>query len=110
MSQRGGIRDQNVAAIDIPHTDIARFCRLNQIVRLSLFGSVLGENFRADSDVDILVEFRPGARVGYLAMARMAQELSEMLGRAVDLRTPAELHPSFRKQVLAEAVTEYVAA
>jgi uncharacterized protein len=100
----------NPSAVQIPHADIARFCRVNQIGRLSLFGSVTRQDFREDSDVDVLVEFRPGARVGYLAMARMAQELSDMLGRPVDLRTPAELHPSFRDQVLAEAVTEYVAA
>lgn len=68
------------------------------------------DDFHADSDVDVLVEFQPGARVGYLAMARMAHELSDMLGRPVDLRTPAELHASFRDRVLAEAVTEYVAA
>lgn len=48
-------------------------------------------------------------RVGYLKMARMAEELSRMLGRTVDLRTPAELHRSFRDRVLAEAVTEYAA-
>ena len=97
-------------AVTIPHADIAQFCLANKIGRLSLFGSVLREDFRADSDIDMLVEFRAGARVGYLAMARMAQELSDMLGRSVDLRTPAELHPSFRDRVLAEAVTEYVAA
>lgn len=97
-------------AIDIPHTRIAEFCRANQIARLALFGSVLGQAFREDSDVDILVEFHPDARVGYLAMARMARQLSEMLGRTVDLRTPAELHRSFRESVLAGAVTEYVAA
>jgi uncharacterized protein len=99
-----------MAAVQIPHAEIARFCRENQIGRLSLFGSVTRDDFRDDSDVDMLVEFQPGVRVGYLAMARMAQELSAMLGRTVDLRTPAELHSSFRNRVLAEALTEYVAA
>jgi predicted nucleotidyltransferase len=99
----------NLAAV-IPHADIAQFCRTNRIGRLSLFGSVLRMDFREDSDLDMLVEFRPGVRVGYLAMARMAEELTQMLGRPVDLRTAAELHPSFRDQVLAEAKTEYVAA
>jgi predicted nucleotidyltransferase len=97
-------------AVTIPHADIAQFCRTNRIARLSLFGSVLRKDFCDDSDVDILAEFQPGARVGYLAMARMAEELSQMLGRSVDLHTAAELHPSFRQQVLAEAQTEYVAA
>jgi len=100
----------DTAAVQIPHAEIDRFCRANQISRLSLFGSVTRDDFHEGSDVDMLVEFQPGARIGYLAMARMAQELSAMLGRPVDLRTPAELHPSFRDQVLAEAVTEYVSA
>ncbi len=107
----GGPTDcSRVPAIDIPHVAIADFCRANRIARLAFFGSVLGREFQADSDVDVLVEFCPGARVGYLAMARMARELSQMLGRQVDLRTPAELHRSFRATVVAEAVTEYVAA
>jgi predicted nucleotidyltransferase len=58
----------------------------------------------------VLVEFHPGVRVGYLAIARMARELGAMLGRAVDMRTPAELHPGFREEVMREALTEYVAA
>lgn len=88
-------------AIAIPHADIAKFCRENRIARLSLFGSVLRADFHDGSDVDMLVVFHPDARVGYLAMARMTEQLSQMLGRPVDLRTPAELHPSFREQVLA---------
>jgi uncharacterized protein len=107
-AHRGDVRDS--AAVQIPHAEIASFCRANQIGRLSFFGSVTRDDFREDSDVDILVEFQPGARIGYLAMARMAQELSDMLGRPVDLRTPAELHSSFRDRVIAEALTEYVAA
>ena len=110
MTPKGHATSANHMAVELPHAEIARFCRENQIGRLSLFGSVLRQDFRADSDVDVLVEFRPGARIGYLGMARMAEQLSLMLGRPVDLRTPAELHPSFREQVLAEAVTEYAAA
>ncbi len=97
-------------AAEIPHTEIAQFCRENRIQRLSLFGSILRRDFRKDSDVDMLVEFLPGVRVGYLAMARMARQLSTLIGRPVDLRTSAELHRSFRDQVLTEAVPEYVAA
>ena len=96
--------------IEIPHDRVAKFCRDNGIARLALFGSILRDDFRPDSDVDMLVEFQPGVRVGYLAMARMARELSATLGRKVDLRTAAELHASFRNQVLAEALTEYAAA
>ena len=96
--------------IAIPHESIAEFCRRNAVGRLALFGSVLRDDFRSDSDVDMLIEFPPGARIGHFAMARMARELSEILGRPVDLRTPAELHPSFRGRVLSEARVEYVAA
>jgi len=96
--------------IEIPHDRVAKFCRDNGIARLALFGSILRDDFRPDSDVDMLVEFQPGVRAGYLAMARMARELSATLGRKVDLRTAAELHASFRNQVLAEALTEYAAA
>jgi hypothetical protein len=94
----------------IPHDRIAAYCRQNGIARLSLFGSILRDDFQPNSDVDMLVEFCPGVRVGYLAIARMARELSEILGRQVDLRTAAELHPSFRSQVIGEAFVEYVAA
>ena len=96
--------------IDIPQERMAAFCRENGICRLALFGSVLRDDFRPDSDVDVLVEFQAGVRVGYLAIARMARELADMMGRAVDMRTPAELHPAFRDEVMKEALTEYVAA
>ena len=89
---------------------LAAFCRVNGIRRLALFGSILRDDFRPDSDVDVLVEFLPDTHVGYLAMARMARELAVMLGRTVDMRTPAELHPAFREEVLKEALNEYVAA
>ncbi len=94
----------------IPRERIAAYCRANGIRRLALFGSILRDDFGPDSDVDVLVEFHSDVRVGYLAMARMARELTALLGRTVDLRTPAELHPAFREAVLQEALTEYVAA
>ncbi len=76
--------------------------------KLSLFGSVLRGDARPDSDVDMLVEFEPGATVGYLELAAMEIELSEVLGRKVDLRTPAELSRYFRAEVLATAESQYV--
>lgn len=91
------------------HPQIAAFCRRNHIRRLALFGSVLRPDFRADSDVDILVEFEPGHTPG-LAFFRMQQELSELLGREVDLNTPACLSRYFRDEVLGEAEVLYVAA
>src|ERR1035437_6968320 len=96
--------------ISIPEDRLAPFCRENGIRRLALFGSILREDFGPDSDIDILVEFLPTVRVGYLAIARMTREIAAMLGRAVDVRTPAELHPAFREEVLKEALNEYVAA
>ena len=96
--------------IEIPQEQIAAFCRENGVRRLALFGSILREDFRPDSDIDVLVEFQPGVRVGYLTMARMARDFPDVMGRAVDMRTPAELHPAFRDEVIKGALTEYVAA
>ena len=95
--------------IDIPGERIAAFCQQNHIRRLALFGSVLRDDFRPDSDVDVLVEFEPGARVG-LKFFAMQDELSEMLGRNVDLNTPGFLSDYFRDEVLAEARELYGAA
>ena len=57
--------------IDIPKEEIAEFCRRNHIRRLALFGSVLRDDFRPDSDVDVLVEFEPGTKVGFIRLAGM---------------------------------------
>lgn len=93
--------------IKIPAKELADFCRRWSIRKLSLFGSVLSEAFRPDSDVDVLVEFQPGTRVGLIRMARIERELSEILGRKVDLRTPADLSRYFRDDVLREARVQY---
>lgn len=95
--------------IDIPLEKIAAFCRVNGIRRLALFGSALHGDFRPESDVDLLVEFQAGTRVG-LAFIRMQDELSRLLGRPVDLHTPGSLSRYFRETVLGEAETLYVAA
>lgn len=95
--------------IRVPKEELAEFCRRNQIRRLSLFGSVLREDFGPDSDVDVLVEFEPEARVGLFALARMEMELSELLGHRVDLNTPGFLSRYFRDQVLEEAEVQYAA-
>ena len=96
-----------MSKIAVPQEKIAGFCRRHQIRRLSLFGSVLGEEFRPESDVDVLVEFRPGAKRGMLALAAMEQQLGEILGREVDLHTPGFLSKYFRDKVLAEAELQY---
>lgn len=96
-------------SIEIPQERIMAFCRANGIRRLAFFGSVLRDDFRPDSDVDVLVEFMPGVRVG-LAFIRMQDELSAILGRTVDLHTPGSLSKYFRDEVLQEAESLYVAA
>ncbi|MFA7237773.1 MAG: nucleotidyltransferase domain-containing protein [Phycisphaeraceae bacterium] len=98
------------AHIQIDKTKIAAFCRRNRIRKLSLFGSVLTDRFGPDSDVDVLVEFEPDARVGYFTIGRLINELTEMLGRRVDLRTPEELSRYFRQEVYAGAEALYAAA
>jgi predicted nucleotidyltransferase len=92
--------------ISLNQSKIAEFCRKRHIRRLSLFGSVLREDFRPDSDVDVLVEFEPGHVPG-LDFFTMEIELSEILGREVDLNTPGFLSPYFRDEVLAEAEVQY---
>ena len=84
------------------------FCRRHHIRRLALFGSVLREDFRPDSDVDLLVEFVPDAHVGLIRLAGIEEELSQLLGRKADLRTAAELSRYFRDEVLKTAEVQYV--
>jgi predicted nucleotidyltransferase len=94
-------------SIDTGH--IAAFCRKYQIRRLAFFGSVLRKDFDQESDVDVLVEFEPGHVPG-LAFFGMELELSELLGRKVDLNTPNFLSRYFRGKILQEAQTFYEAA
>jgi len=86
---------------------IADFCQRHHIRKLALFGSVLREDFRPESDVDVLVEFEPGTSAGLIRLAGMELELSALLHRTVDLRTPAELSRYFRDDVLAQAQVQY---
>ncbi|MBL0927810.1 MAG: nucleotidyltransferase family protein [Phycisphaerales bacterium] len=95
--------------IHTPTEEIAAFCRRNGIARLSLFGSVLRDDFTPESDIDVLVEFEPGRTPG-LRFFALQDELSEMLGRTVDLNTPQCLSKYFRDEVLREARSLYVAA
>jgi len=96
--------------IELDHKKIMAFCNRNRIRHLALFGSVLRDDFGPDSDVDVLVEFEPTARVGLLGLAGMEIELSEILGRTVDLNTPGFLSKYYRNKVLAEAEVQYDAA
>ncbi len=94
--------------IEIQKDQVAEFCRRHYVRKLALFGSVLREDFRPDSDVDVLVEFEPGHVPG-LAFLTMQQELSAVLGRNVDLNTPKFLSRYFRDQVQSEAEVLYAA-
>ncbi len=93
--------------IQIDHETLAEFCQRNGIKKLSLFGSVLRDDFGPDSDVDMLVEFERGARVGLFDIVRMELELTEMVGRKVDLRTAEDLSRYFRDKVVSSAVVQY---
>lgn len=79
---------------------------MNGIRRLAFFGSVLRDDFDKDSDIDVLVEFEPGVSVG-LCFFAIERELSELLGKKVDLNTPAFLSKYFRDEVMAEAEVQY---
>jgi len=97
--------------INIPADKIAEFCKRNGIRKLSLFGSALRDDFRPDSDIDLLAEFQDGATPSLLDLSRMERELSVILGgRKVDLRTPKELSRYFRDEVLSTASVQYAEA
>ena len=93
--------------ISVDSDRIAEFCRRNQILKLAFFGSVLRDDFRVDSDVDVLVEFEPGAVVGLIRQAGMERCLSDILGRKADMRTPADLSRFFREEVVRSVEVVY---
>jgi uncharacterized protein len=95
------------ARIKIPKEKLVEFCRKNRIQRLSLFGSVLSDDFSLESDVDILVEFKPGTRIGLIGFTSLEFELGEILGRKVDLNTPGFVSKYFRSTVMAEKEVQY---
>lgn len=96
------------ARIGISQEKIGEFCRHHHIRKLSLFGSVLREDYRSDSDVDVLVEFEPGRGPGFIGLMKMEKELSLLLGgRKVDLVTEKFLNRRMRNRVLADAEIQY---
>jgi len=95
--------------ITLSKEKIQEFCRRNLIRKLALFGSVLRDDFGPESDIDILVEFEPGARVGFFELYDLEQELSGVFGgRKVDINTPKCLSKYFRNEVLTTAEVQYV--
>ncbi len=95
--------------LNISREVLEDFCRRHRIRRLALFGSVLGEDFSPGSDIDVLVVFESGARVG-LKFFEIEQELSQIMGQNVDLNTPNFLSHYFRDQVMSEAEDLYARA
>jgi predicted nucleotidyltransferase len=99
--------------IEVPRERIAEFCRKWKIVELSFFGSVLRDDFRPDSDVDVLVTFAPDGRYSLFDLVHIEEELEKMLGRKVDLveRGAIEQSENYirRKHILNSAQTVYVA-
>ena len=95
--------------VSIPREQLAAFCQENGIKRLAIYGSALREDFGPGSDIDVLVEFEPDRIPGLLGVAGMEIELSGLFsGRKVDLRTPEDLSPYFRQDVLDAAEVQYV--
>ncbi len=99
----------NINTLEIPYEKLAAYCRENQIEYLALFGSAVRDELRADSDVDLLVEFDAAAKIGFMALARMQRELGAMFHRSVDLVPRSGLKPILREDVLRSARVLYAA-
>jgi uncharacterized protein len=95
--------------LPIPFEALADFCRHYQVRELALFGSMLRQDHRPDSDVDLLVSFAPAAHITFLTLARMQRELEALLGRKVDLVPKDGLKPIIREHILATARVLYAA-
>ena len=96
--------------VHLDETALEPFCRQHHIRRLAVFGSVLRDDFRTDSDVDVMVEFEPGHQPGLIGLADMELELGRMVGRKVDLNTPGFFSEPLRQRVMAEAEMLYAAS
>ncbi|MDE2774821.1 MAG: nucleotidyltransferase domain-containing protein [Chloroflexota bacterium] len=87
-------------AIDLPVQAIRAYCETQPIARLSLFGSAMRGELRDESDIDLLIEYRPGTTVTLLTLAGHEIDLGNLIGRKVDLRMKEELRKTFRQQVI----------
>jgi predicted nucleotidyltransferase len=100
-----------LSTITVDDCDLAAFCEQYGVAKLSLFGSVLRDDFDSSrSDVDVLIEFRPAAIKSLFTLVRMEQRLSRLFGRTVDLNTPGSLSKYFRDEVMESAEVLYAAA
>lgn len=93
--------------LDLDRDAIQAFCRRHHIRKLAILGSALRDDFTPESDVDVLVEFDAGYRIGFIGFSRIEDELSKILRRKVDLNTPNSLSKYFRNEVLHEAEVIY---
>lgn len=107
MRDHGGVEIRPGLAVS--DDAIGDFCRRHEIRRMAVFGSALGDQFRDDSDVDVLVEFEPGGTPGLLTLAAMELELGQLIGREVELRTYEDLSRHFRDRVRRSARQLYAA-
>ena len=98
---------KSIFSIDIPRKIIEAFCKKHHIRKLSIFGSALRQDFRSDSDIDVLVEFHTSNTPGLIKLAGIEIELSNLIGRKVDLRTPQDLSRYFRQEVIESAEVQY---
>jgi predicted nucleotidyltransferase len=105
-----GDREMRRHHISASQEMLGEFCERHHIRRLALFGSVLRDDFTPQSDIDVLAEFAPGEAVGYIRLGTVEAELSDLVGRQVDLNLKDSLNPTFREQVLSEAKILYDAA
>ena len=99
--------------IQLPEEKLVEFCHRWKVSELALFGSVLREDFRPDSDVDVLITFAPEAKRGLMTLAKMKYELEDLLGREVDLVSKYAIETSHnwirRNEILGTAQVIYVA-
>ena len=95
--------------LSVPYDTLAAYCRQNQIEYLALFGSAVRDELRPDSDVDLLMEFSPEARIGFMALGRVQRELGQLFQRPVDLVPRSGLKPLIRSDVLQSARVLYAA-
>ena len=91
----------------ITEKELDKFCKKHKIKSLSLFGSAVRNELKPESDIDILIEFEPGNTPGLIGFMSIQQELTDRIGRQVDLRTLYDLSDHFRDKIVAETRTEY---
>jgi predicted nucleotidyltransferase len=99
---------RNLRSVPLEQEQLVTFCQQHPIRKLTFFSSILRADFTDNSDIDLLVEFLPNAKLCYSELVRIENELTELLGRKADSRTPRELSQHFRQEVIDEAVMQYV--